>query len=171
MLKTSDVGLIAGWATAYGVYRARHMIRATLNSVGKGAETVQNSATRSADSRYISDLIEQCETTHLAGKYVKLSEIVVEPRFLPTPEFAVPPDNEVVRSVYRRRSQPARSSLFGSAVQRRNPVDRRTRRRRDRAGTARLPGSGRTTALLVDRAAQPRQTALRAAAGQSAGTA
>ena len=62
---------------------------------------MQNSATRSADSRYISDLIEQCETTHLAGKFVKLSDIVIEPRFLPAPEFAAPPDNEVVRSVYR----------------------------------------------------------------------
>ena len=56
------VGLLIGWATAYGVYRARNEIREVWENINKGAETVQNSATRSADSRYISDLISLCET-------------------------------------------------------------------------------------------------------------
>ena len=142
------LGLIAGWATAYGVYRARHMIRATLNSVGKGAETVQNSATRSADSRYISDLIEQCETTHLAGKYVKLSEIVIEPRFLPTPEFAVPPDNEVVRSVYRVVPEVPDHPYLEAPFN----IETLSISELSEGATALallgVPGSGRTTALL-----------------------
>ena len=70
-------------------------------SINKGAQTVQNSATRSADSRYISDLIELCETSHLAGKFVKLSDIAIEPRFIPTPEFGAPQENDVIQSVYR----------------------------------------------------------------------
>ncbi|HVU12790.1 MAG TPA: hypothetical protein VHD90_16035, partial [Phototrophicaceae bacterium] len=88
------IGLLVGWATAYAVYRARNEIREAWESINKGAVSVQNSATRSADSRYISDLIEQCETTHLGGKFVKLSEIVVEPRFIPPREFAAPQENE-----------------------------------------------------------------------------
>ncbi len=95
------LGLLVGWATAYGVYRARHLIESAVESGRKGAGAVQYSATRSADSRYISDLIEQCETAHLAGKFVKLSEIAIEPRFIPTPEFAAPPENDVIHSVYR----------------------------------------------------------------------
>ena len=95
------IGLLLGWATAYGVYRARNEIREAWESINKGAATVQNSATRSADSRYISDLIDLCETSHLAGKFVRLSEIGIEPRFIPTPEFAKPPENESVQSVYR----------------------------------------------------------------------
>ncbi|MEO8397032.1 MAG: hypothetical protein ABI700_28815, partial [Chloroflexota bacterium] len=95
------VGLLIGWATAYGVYRARNEIREAWDNINKGAVTVQNSATRSADSRYISDFINQCETSHMAGKFAKLSEIAVEPRFIPTPEFGKPEENDVVQSVYR----------------------------------------------------------------------
>ncbi|MBI1256285.1 MAG: hypothetical protein GC204_02330 [Chloroflexi bacterium] len=95
------LGLLIGWATAYGVYRARNEIREAWESINKGAQTVQNSATRSADSRYISDLIELCETSHLAGRLVKLSEIAVEPRFIPTPEFGAPQENDTIQSVYR----------------------------------------------------------------------
>src|SRR5262249_45555173 len=99
-LENFGLGLAVGWATAYGVYKARHVIADAWESVGKGATSVQFSATRNADSRYVSDLIEQCETTHLAGKFVKLSQIVVEPRFLPAPHFAAPPENDVIGSVY-----------------------------------------------------------------------
>jgi len=41
------LGLIIGWATAYGVYRARNEIREAWENINKGAQTVQNSATRS----------------------------------------------------------------------------------------------------------------------------
>ncbi len=100
-LENFGLGLLVGWATAYGVYRSRDSIREAWELVGRGAQTVQNSATRSADSRYISDLIDQCETTHIAGAYVKLSDIVVEPRFVPPAEFAAPPENDVIGSAYQ----------------------------------------------------------------------
>ncbi len=95
------LGLLVGWGTAYLVYRARYQLQSAWRSVGNRATSASNSATRSADSRYVGDLIDQCETTHLAGKFVNLSQIIVEPRFLPAPEFAAPPENDVVRSVYR----------------------------------------------------------------------
>ncbi len=143
------LGLVVGWATAYAIYRARDSISAARESVGKGAATVQNSATRNADSRYISDLIEQCETTHLAGKFIKLSDIVVEPRFLPAPEFAAPPDNEVVHSVYRViphvPDHPYLEAPYNVETLSINEIA---------TGATALallgvPGSGRTTALLT----------------------
>jgi len=141
-------GLLVGWATAYVVYRARHNISAAVESVNKGAVTVQNSATRSADSRYISDLIEQCETTHLAGKFVNLSDIVIEPHFIPTPEFAAPADNEMVRSVYRVVPNIPDHPYLAA------PFNIETLAIPELATGATalallgLPGSGRTTALL-----------------------
>lgn len=95
------LGLLAGWASAYGIYRARNLIAGTVQQVNQGAQRVQYSATRSADSRYINDLIELCETSHLAGKQIKLSEIVVEPRFLPPDILATPPDEEPYPSPYK----------------------------------------------------------------------
>ena len=35
------LGLLVGWGTAYGLYRARHAIQAARDSVNKGAGAVQ----------------------------------------------------------------------------------------------------------------------------------
>ncbi len=94
------VGLLAGWLSAYVIYRSRHQIKALREAAGQGAQNVQKSATRSADSRYISDLIERCETSHIAGQFVKLSSVLVEPRFLPEPEFASPSE-DLAYNIYR----------------------------------------------------------------------
>ncbi|MBE2271263.1 MAG: HEAT repeat domain-containing protein, partial [Anaerolinea sp.] len=94
------IGLLAGWLSAYVIYRSRHQLQALREAANQQAKTVQRSATRSADSRYVTDLIERCETAHIAGEFVKLSDVLVEPRFLPAPEFAAPPD-EAEYNIYR----------------------------------------------------------------------
>ncbi|MEQ8671720.1 MAG: HEAT repeat domain-containing protein [Aggregatilineales bacterium] len=94
------LGVAAGWATAYGVYRARHMLSAARQSVTQQVSGAQDFATRGADSRYINDLIKACESGHLMGSRVKLSEILVEPRFIPQTEFALPPDDDIVHDVF-----------------------------------------------------------------------
>ncbi|MBN8635044.1 MAG: HEAT repeat domain-containing protein [Anaerolineae bacterium] len=93
-------GLLAGWLSAYVIYRSRHQLKALREAAGQSAQNVQKSATRSADSRYISDLIERCETSHLAGQFTKLSSVLVEPRFLPAPEFASPSE-DLAYNIYR----------------------------------------------------------------------
>lgn len=94
------IGVLAGWLSAYVLYRSRHQLKAMRAAAGQGAQSVQKSATRSADSRYITDLIERCETSHLAGAFVKLSDVLVEPRFLPAPELASP-NEEGAYDIYR----------------------------------------------------------------------
>ena len=47
------LGVLVGWGTAYGVYRARHAIQAARDSAKKGAVTLQNSATRSNAKRCV----------------------------------------------------------------------------------------------------------------------
>ncbi len=143
------VGVLVGWGTAYALYRARHAIRAARESVGKGAVTVQNSATRSADSRYIGDLIDQCETSHLAGKYIRLTEIIVEPRFIPAPEFPSPQEKDEVESVYRVvpniPDHPYLQAPFNIETLSINELATGS----NALALLGLPGSGRTTALLA----------------------
>jgi HEAT repeat protein len=94
------LGLLVGWGTAYGVYRARHLIAGTLRSVSQGAASAQNYATQSANSRYVNDLARLAEANHLAGRFVSLSKVLVEPRFIPPPPLAAPSEEEVTHSVF-----------------------------------------------------------------------
>jgi HEAT repeat protein len=94
------IGLAAGWASAYGVYRVRHYISASIDSVRGQATTARSFVTRSADRRYLGDLIEFCERAHVAGRFVDLSDILVEPRFMPAQEL-IGTGEEVTRSVFR----------------------------------------------------------------------
>lgn len=142
------IGLVAGWASAYAVYRFRRQIQDAVSSTRRGAAGVQNYATRSADNRYVNDLIELAETSHLAGKFVNLSEIMVEPRFLPAPELAAPPDDEVIHDVFhivpRVPDHPYLHAVYN--LETLSIDDLATG---DRAiALLGLPGSGRTTALL-----------------------
>lgn len=100
-IENFGAGLAVGWLSAYGVYRARHQIRRGLLTVRGGASSAQQSATRSADSRYVNDVIEKAETTHLGGVAIPLSKVLVEPRFLPPIPFAAPPDDEVIHDIFR----------------------------------------------------------------------
>jgi HEAT repeat protein len=142
------IGLVAGWVSAYAVYRFRRQIQAAVASTRRGAAGVQNYATRSTDNRYIKDLIDLAETTHLAGKFVNLSEIMVEPRFLPAPELAAPPEDEVIHDVFHIVPQiPDHPYLH--AVYNLETLSIDDLATGDRAiALLGLPGSGRTTALL-----------------------
>jgi HEAT repeat protein len=143
------IGLVTGWITAYAVYRARGLFQATAQTVSQTATTVGNAAVRSADSRYVNDLIAKCETSHLAGSQVKLSDIIVEPRFIPAPEFARPvPDDEyrdIFETVPRVPDHPALARHYN--------IDTLTiseLANGDRAlALLGEPGSGRTTALMA----------------------
>lgn len=148
-LQNFGIGLVTGWVTAYGVYRFRRVIGSGIDATRTRATGVQSYATRSADSRYINDLIDFCETTHLAGRFVKLSEIIIEPRFLPAPALAAPKDDDdMLRNVFHVVPQ-IHDHPYLHAVY--NPE---TLSIDDLAGGSRtlallgLPGSGRTTALL-----------------------
>jgi HEAT repeat protein len=95
------IGVLAGWGTAYVVYRSRNGIKRVIGQVRGGASSAQQSATQSADSRYINDMIEKAETSHLGGAFASLSAVAVEPRFIPAPQLATPPDDEAIHDIFR----------------------------------------------------------------------
>ncbi len=143
------LGLLVGWATAYAVFRTREQIRAAWEGARNRVTSVEQSATRGADSRYVNDLVDYCETEHLAGRFVKLSDIVVEPRFLPPQELAAPPENDVVRSVYRVvpniPDHPYLQTSFNVETLSISELATGS----NALALLGLPGSGRTTALLT----------------------
>lgn len=94
------LGLLVGWASAYGVYRARHVIRSVVDSATQGVTGAQTYAVQNADRRYINDIVRLAQASHLAGRFINLTEILVEPRFIPAPPLVAPPDDDVVQSIF-----------------------------------------------------------------------
>jgi HEAT repeat protein len=100
-IQNFGIGLLTGWASAYGVYRYRHIVKGIIASAQNQATTARNAATRSADSRLMGDLVRRCENSHMAGPFVKLTDVLVEPRFLAAPALAMPPDDDELEDVFR----------------------------------------------------------------------
>ncbi len=94
------LGLLAGWATAYGVYRARHLISSAIQSVNQQASSAQSYATQSSDSRYINNIVHLAQHNHIATSAVNLSDILIEPRFLAAPPLAAPLEDVVTHSIF-----------------------------------------------------------------------
>ncbi|MBZ0285883.1 MAG: HEAT repeat domain-containing protein [Anaerolineae bacterium] len=142
------IGLLTGWATAYGVYRVRHLISSVVQSASQQASSAQNYATQTADKRYINDVVQMAQTSHLAGGFTQLSEILVEPRFLPAQTLAAPPDDDVIRSVFHVVPNISDYPYLGA------PYNLETLSIDDLSTGDRAlallgnPGSGRTTALM-----------------------
>ena len=143
------IGLLAGWASAYAAYRFRRQISNVVTSTRRSAANVGNYATRSADNRYVHDLIELAETHHLAGRFARLSDLMIEPRFIPAPPLAAPPDDEVVHSVFHIIPQ-VHDHPYLHAVYNLETLSIDDLATGSRAlALLGLPGSGRTTALLT----------------------
>lgn len=148
--ETFALGVAAGWASAYGVYRARHTLQSIRDSVTEQAESAQNYATRSSDSRYVSDLLREIETDHMGGKVASLTDVLIEPRFLPAPAFATPEDSdEAIYSVFHVvphiADQPFLQAPYNVETMSIADLGRGSRA----IALLGLPGSGRTTALYT----------------------
>lgn len=143
------IGLLAGWATAYGVYRVRGPIAGVLGVARQSAGAAQQSATATADSRYVNDLVENADLSHLAGEAVPLSRVLIEPRFIPAPRLATPPDDEIIHDIFRviplTHDHPHLYAPYNVDTLSASELGRGSRA----LALLGLPGSGRTTALYA----------------------
>ena len=122
----------------------------TKTVLGVGQRRVNRRNNRTTAGRYINDLITVAETTHLAGRYLDLSKVLVEPRFLGLPPVEEPiQENEAVQEVfYVIPRMPDMPEII-------EPYNLPSFRIHELAvGSRRLvicgtPGSGRTTALMA----------------------
>lgn len=77
------IGFISSAILAAAVYRFRHAIGGLRRQASAGAESARRFATRTADARYQIDLGRYCQRYHIAGRLVKLTDVLIEPRFIP----------------------------------------------------------------------------------------
>jgi HEAT repeat protein len=143
------LGVFAGWATAYALYRARHALGSARSAISDQASSAQEYASRGADSRYIGDLLKYIQVMHLAGKTVNLSEIVVEPHFLHAPELIQPEEDDIIQTVFHVVPQihdhPYLHAPYNLPTLSIDELDNGDRS----IALLGLPGSGRTTALMT----------------------
>lgn len=143
------LGLLAGWGSALGVYLARRQIGSVLGFAQQQASSARNYATSSADSRYINDLVNYAQTAHLGGSVVKLTDILIEPRFLHARPFAAPPDDDKPPSVFELVPHvPDHPYLLAPYNVETISLEELSTGERTLALLG-APGSGRTTALLT----------------------
>lgn len=76
------LGFGSASGVSYGLWRYQERLRRVREAAEGQAESARQFLKRTADARYMDDLIEYLEGYHLAGPTVKLSEIVMEPRVI-----------------------------------------------------------------------------------------
>lgn len=77
------IGFISGTALAFILYRLRNRIASIRRQARQRAESARRYAARTADARYQLDIMRHCQAYHLDGAKTNLSDVLVEPRFVP----------------------------------------------------------------------------------------
>ncbi|MEM6285365.1 MAG: DEAD/DEAH box helicase family protein, partial [Chloroflexota bacterium] len=132
----------------------RRFVRLTLDMtrtvLGVGQRRVNRRNNRTTIGRYINDIITLAETAHLLGLRVNLSEVLVEPRFLPEPDVVEPVDtDDVLQEVfYVIPRQPDLLELVAPYNLPSFRIEELTAGNR-RIAILGAPGSGKTTALMA----------------------
>lgn len=90
------LGLLAGWGSSYLIYRSRGVLGSLRQGVTDRTKEVGEFAGGRVTGKYLERLTAHCQYDHLLGDFATLKDIIVEPRFIPPPAFAEPPDEEEV---------------------------------------------------------------------------
>lgn len=77
------IGLLAGWGSAYAVYRARHGIQRAIGAVRGEAASIGTAAMQSADRHYVHDLLAHIDASGILGPRAALRSLLIEPHFIP----------------------------------------------------------------------------------------
>jgi len=143
------IGTLAGWGSAYAVYRARHRLGNLRRSMTESAETTRTFAGGRVEGRYLTWLMEYAQRQHLLGHKTALKTLLVEPRFIAAEPFAEPPDDDLPQDPFR--IVPKLHDLpFLYAPYNVPSLSIQDLSFGERAiALLGLPGSGRTTALLT----------------------
>ncbi len=149
-LQSAGIGYGAGLLTGYALYQSRHILSAIRNSLNSQVDSAQSFATMGGDRRYVNELTKYALNAHLFHDKVDLSDILIEPRFIPDRELKVSvdeddalrkpfevvpfvPDHPYLHQPYNINTITIEELGYG-----------------DRAiALLGLPGSGRTTALMA----------------------
>jgi hypothetical protein len=128
------------------------MWETTKSVLGSGGQRrVQRRSNRTVSGRYINDLITIAETTHIAGLHADLSQLLVEPRFLPEPELIDPVAEDDVRQevFYVIPRMPDLPYIVAPYNLHNYRLEQLLQGKNRRLALLGIPGSGRTTALMA----------------------
>lgn len=142
------VGFLAGLATGVFLYRLWLQYKQWQVDSRRRLARTGRTATPTIDRRYVADLIKFCQSSHLAGHRIALSDILVEPRFMRAPDLVGIPEDEVGRNVFdvvpRIHDFPYLYAPYNIPTLSIEELGRGERA----VALIGVPGSGRTTALL-----------------------
>ncbi|NDJ86031.1 MAG: hypothetical protein GYB66_09110, partial [Chloroflexi bacterium] len=86
-MRFDPISFLLGFGSAsgisYGLWRYREYIRGLQEAAEGQADSAREFLKRTADARYVNDMTAFLQRYHLAGDLVALSEIYIEPRFIP----------------------------------------------------------------------------------------
>lgn len=147
-LPSGGIGFAAGVGASYVYYRVWRYLQ---DLRADSSPTVRRGATyamRAANRRYLNDMIKLCQTSHMVGSQINLTDIVVEPRFIRAPETVEMPDEDDERPIFSLVPQvhdlPELHAPYNIET-----ISLEDLGEGDRAiALLGLPGSGRTTALM-----------------------
>jgi HEAT repeat protein len=93
-------GFVAGVVAGVALDLRRRIV-ALRDSLQRRASDTSAYIARSADERYLRDMIAYCEKQHLIGEKVPLQDVLVEPRFLGEPAFADLSGGDAAENIFR----------------------------------------------------------------------
>lgn len=95
-------GFGAGILTTLATQRAIQYWRdsAEDSTTFSSAGTIRVSSVNRGNRRYTKELLRFCQSNHLLGKYVALTDVLIEPRFIRQSELVAPPSDDGFRNVF-----------------------------------------------------------------------
>lgn len=94
------IGFAAGVGASWLGYRTWRAIKRSRSAVILPQGNRETVTARRGDRRYLADLIRTAQGRHLAGSRISLTDVLVEPRFLPPDTLAAIPDDNVARDIW-----------------------------------------------------------------------
>lgn len=95
--QSAGIGYGGGLLTGYAMYQSRHILSAIRRALTSQADSAQSFATMGGDRRYTNELTKYAQHAHLFHGTIELSDILIEPRFIPDREVATAVDEEQER--------------------------------------------------------------------------
>lgn len=95
------IGAGAGVLTTLATQRLLKLWRERQGFATSEPSTAERTiGARRGSRRYLAELLQFCQTSHLLGRHVPLSSLLVEPRFVPYPPLVKPPSTDELRDVF-----------------------------------------------------------------------
>lgn len=92
--QSAGIGYGAGLLTSYLLYQSRHVLGSIRRGLTSQTDSAQSFAMMGGDRRYINELTQYALHSHLFHKSIDLTDILIEPRFIPEQKITTTLEDE-----------------------------------------------------------------------------